>query len=104
MYIVSRENSIILNLENVVEVFVKKGGENLIFDKQPNDKVIILQGYNTEKEAREAILMIAEEIAIGRKILMYIPTPEEIRGRLVNSGAEKQYHINGKKTKGHGGS
>lgn len=104
MYIVSKENSIILNLENVVEVFTKKGGENLIFAKQPNDKVIILQGYNTEKEAKEAILMIAEEISIGRKDIIYVPTPEEIKGRLVNSGAEKQYHISGKKTKGHGGS
>lgn len=103
MYIVSRENGVILNFDNVVELFTGSNGTAVVA-KQTDGKIIILQDYETKREAKEAIVIISENLE--RKCVVYIPSPEEIKGRIVNSGImREQHHLSGgRKQKGHGGS
>ncbi len=103
MYIVSKENGVILNFDNVVELFTGSNG-TAVAAKQTDGKIIILQDYESKKEAKEAVIAISEEMRT--KNIVYIPDREEIKGRIINGRQYKNPHHyeNGKKTKGHGGS
>lgn len=101
MFIVSKENGVILNFDNVVELFTGSSGTAVVV-KQTDGKIIILQEYETKKEAKEAVLIISEQIE--RKSVVYIPNPLEIKGRIINSGNTQHHLSGGRKQKGHGGS
>lgn len=101
MYIVSKENGVILNFDNVVELFTGSNGTAVVA-KQTDGKIIILQDYETKREAKEAIIIISE--SLDRKSVAYIPSPAEIKGRIVNSSNEQHHLSGGRKQKGHGGS
>ena len=101
MYIVSRENGVILNFDNVVELFTGSNGTAVVA-KQTDGKIIILQDYESKKEAKEAILIVSEQLE--RKSVVYIPNLAEIKGHIVNSGNVQHHLSGGRKQKGHGGS
>lgn len=103
MFVVSKEYGIILNFDNIVELYTGSDGTAVVA-KQTDGKMIILQKYETTKEAKEAIIIISEKMS--RKNIVYVPNMKEIKGHIVNSSImREQYHnINGKKTKRHGGS
>lgn len=103
MFIVSRENGVVLNFDNIVELYTGSDGTAVVA-KQTDGRMIIMQDYKTKKEAKEAILIISEEM--NRKSIVYVPNAQEIKGRIVNSVIMREQHhnIGGKKTKGHGGS
>lgn len=100
MFIVSRECGIILNFNNIVELFTGSN-KTAVAAKQVDGRIICLKEYDTEKEAREAIGMIADEM--NRKDIIYIPKKDEIKAK-INLEEQKWHHATGKKTKGHGGS
>lgn len=91
MYIVSRENGVILNFSNAVEIFTGSNG-TAVAAKQTDGKLIILQEYESKKEAKEAIIMMSGEME--RKTIVYVPNKDEIKGHIVNSGNE-QHHLTG---------
>lgn len=93
-----------LNLDNAAEVYVKNNGEPLVFARLMDGKLIIVREYGTEKEAVAAVAMMADEMGLGRKEVVCVPTPEEVRASIASAGMAKPHHISGKKTKGHGGS
>lgn len=101
MYIVSRENGVILNFDNVVELFIRSNSTAVVA-KQPDGKIIILQDYESEKEAKEAIIMMSGEME--RKTVVYVPSRDDIKGHIVNSGSIQHHLSGGRKQKGHGGS
>lgn len=103
MFIVSKESGVILNFDNIVELYTGSNG-TAAAAKQTDGRTIILQDYETKKEAKEAIAIISEEMS--RRNIVHVPSAKEIKGRIVNSGIMGgQYHYaGGKKTKGHGGS
>lgn len=103
MFIVSKESGVILNFDNIVELYTGSDGTAVVA-KQTDGRMIILQDYEVKKEAKEAIAIISEEMS--RKDIVYVPSAKEIKGRIVNSSIMREQHhnIGGKKTKGHGGS
>lgn len=101
MYIVSRENGVILNFSNAVEIFNGSNGTAVVA-KQTDGKLIILQEYESKKEAKEAIIMMSGEME--RKTIVYVPNKDEIKGHIVNRGNEQHRLSGGRKQKGHGGS
>lgn len=100
MFIVSRECGIILNFNNIVELYTGSN-KTAVAAKQVDGRIICLKEYDTEKEAREAIRMIADEM--NRKDIVDIPKKDEIKAK-INLEEQKWHHATGKKTKGHGGS
>lgn len=101
MYIVSRENGVILNFDNVVELFTGSSGTAVVA-KQADGKIIILQDYENKKEAKEAIIILSGEME--RKTVVYVPSRDDIKGHIVNSGNVQHHLSGGRKQKGHGGS
>lgn len=103
MFIVSKESGVILNFDNIVELYTGSNG-TAVAAKQTDGRMIILQDYETKKEAKEAITIISEEMS--RRNIVHVPSTKEIKGRIVNSGImrEQHHYAGGKKTKGHGGS
>lgn len=101
MYIVSKESGVILNFDNVVELFTGSNGTAAAV-KQTDGKIIILQEYESKKEAKEAIIMMSS--AMERKNIVYVPNKDEIKGYIVNSRNEQHHLSGGRKQKGHGGS
>lgn len=102
MYIVSKEAGVLLNFNNIVELFTKNDGA--LIAKQEDGKIIILKVYETEQHAKEAILIIAEDMK--NKNIIHVPTKEFVKQHIINGNPynNPHHHINGKKTKGHGGS
>lgn len=100
MFVVSREYGIILNSDKVVELFTG-GNRTAVVGKQMDGRMICLKEYDNEKEAKEAISIIADEMC--RKNIVYVPTQEEVKTKIALD-EKKWHHATGKKTKGHGGS
>lgn len=100
MYIVSKENGVILNFNNAVELFTGSNGTAVVA-KQTDGRMIILQEYESKKEAREAIIMMSSEM---KKNVVYVPSKGDIKGHIINSGSEQHHLSGGRKQKGHGGS
>lgn len=63
----------------------------------------ILGRYNTEEETKVAYLMLINGIELGRTVFK-MPSNEEVKAKINSMPVEKQRHITGKKTKGHGAS
>lgn len=101
MYIASRESGIILNFDNVVELFTGNNG-TAVAAKQADGRIIILQEYESRKEAKEAIIMLSG--AMERNAVVYVPNKDEVKGHIVNSGNARHHLPGGGKQKGHGGS
>ncbi len=101
MFIASK--GIILNFSNMQELYTGTNG-TAIAARQADGKLIILQKYESCREAEEAIAIIAKEIELGKKELIYVPDTQEVKARIANNG-DRQWHLSGgRKQKGHGGS
>lgn len=101
MYIVSKESGVILNFDNVVELFTGSSGTAAVA-KQTDGRMIILQEYESKEEAKESIIMMSG--AMERKTVVYVPNKDEIKGHIVNRGSGQHHLSGGRKQKGHGGS
>lgn len=101
MFIASK--GIILNFSNMQELYTGTNGTAVVA-KQTDGKLYVLQEYENAREADEAIAIIAKEIELGKKDLVYVPDSREVKARIANNG-DGQWHLSGgRKQKGHGGS
>lgn len=101
MFIASK--GIILNLDNMQELYTGTNG-TAVAARQADGKLIVLQKYESAREAEEAIAIVAKEIELGKKELIYVPDSRKVKARIANDG-DTQWHLSGgRKQKGHGGS
>ncbi|MBD5543725.1 MAG: hypothetical protein HDR01_05660 [Lachnospiraceae bacterium] len=100
MYIVSKDKKSIINTEQITSMYVGADGCTIKADFG-NGKGCQIGRYNSEKECQIAIEIIAG--SFGKSDLCFMPENSVINAK-INLGEQKQHHISGKKTKGHGGS
>lgn len=100
MYIVSKDKNSIINAQQITSIYVGADGCTLKADFE-NGKGCQIGRYSSEKECRTAIEMLSE--SIGKSEVCFMPQDNAVNAK-INIGEQKQHHINGKKTKGHGGS
>lgn len=100
MYILSKDQRSIINMEQITVVYIGSDNCTVKADYQ-NGKGCQLGRYNSEEETKIAMNIIAENV--GKIEMCEMPTDEAVRARS-NLREQKNHHISGKKTKGHGGS
>lgn len=100
MFIVSKNRKTIVSAEQMTAVYMGSDNCSIKVDFQ-NGKGCQLGRYDSENAAQTAMEMIAENI--GKADVYFMPDDDSVKAK-INMGVQKQYHINGKKTKGHGGS
>ena len=100
MFIVSKDKNSIINTQQTTSIYIGADGCTLKADFG-NGKGCQIGRYNSEKECKTAIEILSERI--GKSEVCFMPQDNAISAK-INIGDQKQHHINGKKTKGHGGS
>ena len=95
MFIVSREYGVILNINNVVEIYTGSNG-TAIAAKQIDGKMILLAQYETKKQAKEAIEIISDEMQ--RHEIVHTPGIDEINSKIALL-EQRWHHATGKKQK-----
>ena len=100
MFIVSKDRNSIINTAQITAIFVGADNCTIKADYQ-NGKGCQLGRYNSETQAHTAIEIIAE--SIGRCEICFMPKDNDVDAK-INLTEQKQHNVNGKKTKGHGGS
>lgn len=100
MYIVSKDRNSIVNMSQITVVYLGADNCTIKADYQ-NGKGCQLGRYNSEVEARTAIDIVAG--SMGKMEVCFMPEDSVVNAKM-NVGESKPHHINGKKTKGHGGS
>lgn len=101
MNIVSKGKKSIVNAEQVTSIYIGADGYT-IKAEFVNGNGCQLARYDSEKQAQIAMEIIANRLGKADKIC-YMPELPEINAK-VNLEDQKQYHITGRKQKGHGGS
>lgn len=102
MFLYDKEDCKIVNMNAVHKIFPSKDGNAV--SMLTENGVSKVREYENEAEAREAIAMLAEYIRMGKGEIFCFPDEETIRTRIGSRRPEKSRLVNGKKTKGHGGS
>lgn len=100
MFIVSKDRKAVINLEQVATMYIGSDGCSIKADYRSGNGCQ-LGRYNSDKEARKAIEIVAD--SIGKTEVCFMPDDNSIKAKL-NLAEQKYHHITGKKTKGHGGS
>lgn len=100
MYIVSKDKKAIINLDQVSNMYIGSDGCSIKADYR-NGNGCQMGRYNSEREARKAMEIVAN--TIGKSEVCFMPDDDAVKAKM-NSEEQKYRHIAGKKTKGHGGS
>ncbi len=100
MYIISKDNMSIINTEHVQTLYIGADGCTIKATLNGGNGCQ-LGKYASEEECKTVIDIIAGNLT--RTGVCYMPDEKSISAK-INSSAQKQYHISGKKRKGHGGS
>ena len=101
MVIVSKDRTSLANMEYIANIYIA-GDWSIKANMNGNVSMIKLGTYTSEKAAEYAFLILMDSISGGKEIC-YMPQDSEVQA--VKALDEKKYrHIDGKKTKGHGGS
>ena len=101
MYIVNKTKTQIVNLEQVTAVYIGADECSIKVDFSTGKGCQIAK-YDSTMAAVTALEMLGK--AIGKAEAFFFPSDEYIRGKIQENSEQKQHHIAGKKTKGHGGS
>lgn len=99
MYIVNKDKSQIINMDQVAALFVGSDECSIKVNFTAG------QGCHVARySSRNAATAVIEQIgkAMGRSETFFLPGDDEVRALLGKD--EKWHHATGKKTKGHGGS
>ena len=100
MYIVSKDRTSIVNAAQITSLYI--GADNCTVKADfKNGKGCQLGRYGSEKECQAAIDIIVGNL--GKTDICFMPNDSAINTKS-NPGNQKPHNINGKKTKGHGGS
>ena len=99
MIIVSKDRDSIVNMEQITNIFVGNDGYTVkaAFANGSGCQI----GRYSSPVAVKVIEMIG--LAVGRGEVYFLPSDEEVAARM-NEERARYHHIDGKKTKGHGGS
>lgn len=100
MYIVSKDKNCIINTELITSIYIGADGCTIKADFG-NGKGCQIGRYFSEKESQIAIETVAS--SMGKNEVCFMPEDNAVKAK-INLGEQKQHHISGKKTKGHGGS
>ncbi|MCM1172096.1 MAG: hypothetical protein NC393_08200 [Clostridium sp.] len=100
MYLVSKDKNSIINMSQITVVYLGADNCTIKADYQ-NGKGCQVGRYNSEAEAKTAMDIVAN--SMDQVEVCFMPQDSEVNARL-NLEEQKQHHISGKKTKGHGGS
>ena len=101
MIIVSKDKTSIANMEHISSIYVS-GDYSVKANMKGNVSMIKLGMYGTKKAAEYAFQFLLESLGRNDKIC-YMPQDNEVQAKEALN--ESRYrNINGKKTKGHGGS
>lgn len=103
MFIYDKSKGYIVNVNEVKDIFLGRDRGTVAVGLRDGGTTK-LRVYESEEEARTAIDMLAESIAVSKREIICMPTSEEIRVKLRNTPLTAVHHATGKKTKGHGGS
>ncbi len=103
MFLYGKQKNTIINLDVIKDIFLgrEEGSVAISFKNGSTTKFV---QYNSEVEAKEAISMLAERLAVSNRMVVNMPELEEVKIRLRNTPLSSSHHVTGKKTKGHGGS
>lgn len=100
MFLVSKDKNSIVNMSQITVIYLGADNCTIKADYQ-NGKGCQLGRYNSEKEAKTAIDIVADSMV--KTEVCFMPQDSEV-GAKINIVEPKPHHISGKKTKGHGGS
>jgi len=100
VFIVSKDKNSIVNMSQMTVVYLGSDNCTIKADYQ-NGKGCQLGRYNSEAAARTAIDIVAN--SMGKMEVCFMPDENSVNAK-INFAEQKQHHITGKKTKGHGGS
>lgn len=101
MIIVSKDRTSLANMEYIANIYIA-GDWSVKANMNGNVSMIKLGTYTSEKAAEYAFQILMDSISGGKEIC-YMPQDSEVQA--ANALDEKKYrHIDGRKTKGHGGS
>lgn len=101
MVIVSKDKTSLANMEYIANIYIA-GDWSVKANMNGNVSMIKLGAYTSERAAEYAFQILLNAISIGKEIC-YMPQGSEVQAEKALD--EKKYrHIDGRKTKGHGGS
>lgn len=101
MYIVNKNKTQIVNLNQVTVIFIG-ADECSIKADFPTGKGCQIAKYESREAAIVAMEMLGK--AIGRTDAFFFPSDEYLQTKILEQESRQTHHITGKKTKGHGGS
>lgn len=100
MFIVNKDAISIVNSENITNIYLGADSCTIKADYK-NGTGCQLAKYSSKEEAKTAMMMLAENI--GGNEVYFMPADEAVKAKM-NQTERRYHHIDGKKTKGHGGS
>lgn len=101
MIIVSKDKTSMANMDHVSNVYIS-GDFSIKANMNGNVSMIKLGSYGTQKESEYALQFILESME-RKSNICYMPQDCEVQAKVALD--ESRYrNVNGKKTKGHGGS
>lgn len=100
MYLVNKSKTQIINLEQITALYVGSDECSVKADFVTGKGCQVAR-YDSHKAVVAALEMLGK--SIGNAEVFFFPDDGKVRG-YIEQGEQKQHHITGKKTKGHGGS
>lgn len=101
MFILCKDQRSIINMDQITTLYIGSDSCTIKADFQ-NGKGCQVGRYNSDVETIIALGMVFERVK--KMETCKIPTDEDVRAKTNNFSEQKNHHISGKKTKGHGGS
>lgn len=101
MVIVSKDRTSLANMAYVANIYIASDW-SIKANMAGNMSMMKLGAYASEKEAEYALGYLTGEIKSGKDVI-YMPLDDQIR-ELIALVKTEYHRIDGKKTKGHGGS
>lgn len=104
MLILSKNGNSVINLDHIKSIHTSGDGHKLICEFSDNDSCCAAE-YETEGKAKAALRMLVKSEKAGSHVFM-MPDELSIQAEIsaTRCGNENRHSIDGKKTKGHGGS
>lgn len=100
MIIVSKDGRGIINIQNVTTLYIGRDDCSIKADYVSGGGCQIGR-YNSREEAIAALGIIVDDMQ--RSEIVHVPDDASVRARL-DRNDQRNHHVTGKKTKGHGGS
>lgn len=104
MLVLSKNGCSVINLDHVKNIHTSGDGYKLICEFSDRDSCCAAE-YETGERARIALRMLANAAKAGGSIFL-MPDENSVKAEIMAmcKGYESRHSIDGKKTKGHGGS